>query len=174
VSKKTYWELLKDPRWQRRRLEILNRADFSCELCDNTSNNTIHVHHKIYRKGKMPWDYVDSELIALCETCHTEDHVLWEMLKEALAILPQHSLAQVVGFAQGLTVHEMWETPDIQKVPPINVRSGEQANGIAAALDLDDLYDARLCRPSLPMSELLSIQIEAQEAYTAQRKAKLT
>jgi hypothetical protein len=71
----TYKEKLRDPRWQRKRLEILSRDDFKCRLC-GLGVETLHVHHKYYDKGKEPWDYDERALITLCESCHgfeTED-----------------------------------------------------------------------------------------------------
>ena len=42
-----YAEKFKDPRWQKKRLEILERDDFSCRVCYDASN-TLHVHHCFY------------------------------------------------------------------------------------------------------------------------------
>lgn len=67
----TYLELLRDPRWQRRRLEVMSAADFACQRCD-AKDKTLNVHHVVYRFGAMPWDYDDSELHCLCEPCHRE------------------------------------------------------------------------------------------------------
>jgi len=64
-----YSELLKDPRWQKKRLEVLSRDEWKCKSC-GSSHITLHVHHKEYAKGKPPWDYPDDVLITLCETCH--------------------------------------------------------------------------------------------------------
>jgi hypothetical protein len=69
----TYFEKLKDPRWQKKRLEILNRDDFACCFCGN-SENTLNVHHLVYEKQRDPWDYEDSLLITLCEDCHKSEH----------------------------------------------------------------------------------------------------
>lgn len=70
---KTYAEKLKDPRWQRKRLEILNRDEFACRDCGN-KRDTLHVHHCSYAHGREPWDYDDSNLRTLCETCHESRH----------------------------------------------------------------------------------------------------
>jgi hypothetical protein len=70
---KTYSEKLKDPRWQRKRLEVFNAADWKCEACGN-AYETLHVHHKKYKRGKEPWEYESAELASLCETCHTSEH----------------------------------------------------------------------------------------------------
>jgi len=73
MSKQTYFEKLKDPRWQRKRLEIMERDGFRCVSCD-TDENTLNVHHKIYRKNTDPWDYEDDNFILYCENCHTVLH----------------------------------------------------------------------------------------------------
>lgn len=69
----SYSDKLKDPRWQRRRLEIMGRDDFHCAEC-GSETETLHVHHKAYVRGKEPWDYPDAMLITLCEGCHDSAH----------------------------------------------------------------------------------------------------
>ena len=64
----TYSEQLRDPRWQRRRLEILNRAGFKCEDCGQ--EKFLHVHHSFYTRSLVLWEYDDESLKALCEDCH--------------------------------------------------------------------------------------------------------
>ncbi len=71
-----YSDKLKDPRWQRKRLEILNRDDFTCKLCQDTKS-TLHVHHKKYEAGKDPWEYENENFETLCYVCHS----LMESLK---------------------------------------------------------------------------------------------
>lgn len=70
----TYSEKLKHPKWQKKRLEILQRDNFKCTLCDN-SEKTLHVHHDVYI-GKNPWDTPSDCLNTLCEDCHTFEHEL--------------------------------------------------------------------------------------------------
>jgi len=69
--KKTYSEKLKDPRWQKKRLEIFNRDKWKCKLCGDTET-TLNVHHKEYVNGKDPCEYESEKLITLCEHCHKE------------------------------------------------------------------------------------------------------
>jgi hypothetical protein len=71
--KKTYAEKLKDPRWQRKRLEIFQRDRFKCWQCGN-DKLSLHVHHVEYELGKDPWDYPEDKLLTLCEKCHFEAH----------------------------------------------------------------------------------------------------
>ena len=66
-------EKLKHPKWQKKRLEIMQRDDWRCKHCGNP-NNTLHVHHLKYKKGKDPWDYPDDNFITLCEKCHKYYH----------------------------------------------------------------------------------------------------
>lgn len=68
---RTYAEKLKDPRWQRRRLEILEAGGWKCSECGD-AKSTLHVHHGTYVKGRDPWDYPDDFLRVLCESCHGE------------------------------------------------------------------------------------------------------
>ena len=63
----TYQEKLKDPRWQRRRLEIFQRDHWKCIECGN-DQLTLHVHHEEY--GGDPWEAPDDKLKTLCEFCH--------------------------------------------------------------------------------------------------------
>ena len=69
--KKTYSEQLKDPRWQKKRLEILSRDNFTCQKCGD-EKTTLHIHHKSYVSGKKAWEYESDYLITLCSLCHKE------------------------------------------------------------------------------------------------------
>lgn len=70
---KTYAEKLRDPRWQKKRLERLEASAFSCDQCGN-DKNTLHVHHNQYFKGREPWEYDAEQLSTLCENCHEASH----------------------------------------------------------------------------------------------------
>lgn len=65
----TYKSKLKDPRWQKKRLEIFNRDKWMCRHC-SCEDKTLHVHHKEYIKDLDPWEYDNKYLITLCEDCH--------------------------------------------------------------------------------------------------------
>jgi hypothetical protein len=72
LSSASYSELLLDPRWQRKRLEIMQRDDFTCQKC-SCSSDTLNVHHCYYENGLSPWEYPDSSLLTLCKLCHSEE-----------------------------------------------------------------------------------------------------
>lgn len=65
----TYSEKLRDPRWQKKRLEVMERDGFACQRCESKSK-TLNVHHLVYPKGKAPWDAGNEDLVTLCEDCH--------------------------------------------------------------------------------------------------------
>lgn len=69
----TYSDLLKDPRWQKVRLKKLEAAGWACQSCYD-SEEMLAVHHKRYVKGRKPWEYMDHELVVLCQPCHSEEH----------------------------------------------------------------------------------------------------
>lgn len=79
MAKKSYYQKLLDPRWQKKRLEILNRDNFQCQQCGD-DKATLHVHHGYYERGLEPWEYDDDTLHTLCEGCHES---VQEMLTEA-------------------------------------------------------------------------------------------
>ena len=73
MGKDRFWEQYKDPRWQRKRLEILKRSNFACSICGETKSE-LHIHHKYYLKDKAPWEYSDHSLLCLCSSCHQVVH----------------------------------------------------------------------------------------------------
>ena len=64
-----YSSYLQSPQWQKMRLQILERDNFSCRSCANCEQ-TLHVHHCYYERGKKPWEYPESSLVTLCKDCH--------------------------------------------------------------------------------------------------------
>jgi len=69
MTKKTYAEKLLSPKWQRKRLQILERDNFECKIC-NDKETTLHAHHIVYLKNKEPWDYPNELLFTICKNCH--------------------------------------------------------------------------------------------------------
>ena len=70
--KKDYLEALASPQWQKKRLEIMQRDNFTCQFCGH-KDRTLHIHHKVYEKGKKPWEYDNKDLITLCDRCHEDE-----------------------------------------------------------------------------------------------------
>lgn len=77
----TYSEKLRDPRWQKKRLEVFQRDGFSCRCCGSITE-TLNVHHKRYTGN--PWDAPLDDLETLCEGCH-KNRTEFDELSRALS-----------------------------------------------------------------------------------------
>ena len=95
---KPYWQQLQSPQWQKKRLEVMERAKFQCEEC-GTQDSQLHVHHRIYQKGKAPWEYPDAYLACLCSDCHAGAHELRDSINILLAELTPKEILEVGEFA---------------------------------------------------------------------------
>lgn len=95
----TYSQKLKDPRWQKKRLQILERDGWKCQSCTSTTK-TLQVHHLVYAK-RDPWDYADDCYQTLCEDCHEIRQELSDKasnaLKLALKNVPTEKLEKVAN-----------------------------------------------------------------------------
>lgn len=89
-----YSEKLLDTRWQKKRLEILSRDEFTCKMCGD-SEETLHVHHIAY-KSYNPWETENNLLITLCKSCHEiEDKVFKEKSKALIEIIKYRGITSV-------------------------------------------------------------------------------
>lgn len=66
-------EQYKHPNWQKVRLKVLQRDNFSCTRCGNR-HLMLHVHHLKYESCKYVWEIPLYFLTTLCENCHEEEH----------------------------------------------------------------------------------------------------
>lgn len=98
MAKPSYYEQLKDPRWQKKRLQVLDRDGFACRHCGR-ADATLNVHHLFYRKGCAPWEYDDSALKTLCKDCHETAEWRREVMLLAFGLLDDSAQAEVVGYA---------------------------------------------------------------------------
>lgn len=81
MKKNTYSEKLRDPRWQKKRLQVLERDNFTCTCCQDTSTE-LQVHHKAYKNE--PWQAKLSGLTTLCKHCHlivSKLHIYYDIYK---------------------------------------------------------------------------------------------
>jgi len=89
----TYKEKLLDPRWQKKRLEILQRDEFTCQSCGD-DKSTLHIHHRRYLQGRDPWDVPDNLLVTLCESCHEKEK---DEMEEYIPILIEQIKDKFLG-----------------------------------------------------------------------------
>lgn len=71
----SYQTDLKHPNWQRKRLAIFERDKWKCTRCGG-GEIQLHAHHTQYHKGRKPWEYLNSDIVTLCEHCHGLIHAL--------------------------------------------------------------------------------------------------
>lgn len=72
----SYSQKLRDARWQRVRLKVMERDGWRCQApgCQSPENTLLHVHHKQYFPQREPWEYPLVNLITYCEPCHEGQH----------------------------------------------------------------------------------------------------
>ena len=98
---KDYKSQYMHPKWQKRRLEMLEAAGFMCQCCESTED-TLHVHHKRYIKGRDIWDYDDDQLEVLCADCHKYEHFQKDELANLLEKLDSSQMADVICIVAGM------------------------------------------------------------------------
>lgn len=95
-----YSDKLKSPKWQKKRLEILNRDNFTCQYCGDTETE-LHVHHKRYESGD-PWDSNSDDLVTICKHCHFVAHKLidddWIIPSKQIIVKKVRGLDMGYGF----------------------------------------------------------------------------
>jgi len=67
-----YSKLLKRMQWKYIAGEVRKRDGYKCVKCG--SSRSLHVHHKVYVYGRMPWEYNEKYLETLCKECHSKEH----------------------------------------------------------------------------------------------------
>lgn len=99
----SYAAKLRDPRWQKKRLEVLELAGWVCQMCGD-GKSTLHVHHKQYLRGFEPWDYDTDQLASLCAQCHENGHGSPDVLIDVISRLDVdgfHGRKSVAEFVSG-------------------------------------------------------------------------
>ena len=86
-NKTDYAQKLQDPRWQRKRLEVMQAANWKCAICGD-GKEELNVHHPAYESSLEPWQY--DNLQCLCKTCHTINHATkWKLLIHATKVFEE-------------------------------------------------------------------------------------
>lgn len=119
----SYYELLKHPQWQKKRLLVLQRENFCCEDC-GSDEKTLHVHHTYYESGLKPWEYPGESLHVLCEKCHADVQDMKTLFDRQFGKIGLSAINELYGYALGISAREEPEAP-------IDVLSYEVASGLA-------------------------------------------
>ena len=86
IAKRIYSEKLLDPLWQQKKSSIQIRDQFTCKKCGDKKTE-LHVHHRHYVNGRLPWEYPDELLVTLCKNCHAEEELYANIGNEMLQVL---------------------------------------------------------------------------------------
>jgi hypothetical protein len=162
-----YLKLLRDPRWQKLRLEVFERDGWACVSCEST-DRTLQVHHKRYLSGKKPWEYDSDDLATLCEDCHTRETDDAAHLKEAMRHLSPGGgdIAFLAGVAIGLRFRNAMFSVDggTRQLTPwahdrVMVGDYKMAMGIGVTIGVDpEVIIKLLTKPGyLSLPDLLAI-----------------
>lgn len=138
----TYSEKLKDPRWQKRRLEAMQRDHFKCRQCGDDSS-TLHVHHTYYVSGREPWQYPIGTLQTLCRDCHEaesasdpcwpdaeDDRLRWSRWEESASLfvaLLRESKFDMFKFLTAINNHT--------KLGPVEIMDGLHSAAMEGRID---------------------------------------
>lgn len=100
-----YKDQIKHPKWQKRRLEIMEKDSFTCQICGDTTT-TLNVHHLTYHKDRDIWDYEDWELITLCECCHENEHSRMHDIQERIEYIKSRGVTmfEICGLLENIDV----------------------------------------------------------------------
>ena len=128
-KKPSYYELLRHPKWQKKRLEIMEEHGFECEDCGATEV-TLNVNHSYYEKGLAPWEYPNESLHCLCENCHQAIQLFQTALQRLIGLLDLAALEQIYGYAQALAA---FKDHDVE----LDAYSYECSEGIGDAFGLN-------------------------------------
>lgn len=146
-----YADLLKDMRWQRKRLLALEAAGWKCSRCPSVKE--LKVHHTFYAPGRAPWEYNLEDLLVLCDPCHRKEHNLPAAAREIARLAHRAKVAEAEAqlSARALVLQQQRdgtiprspiedEIESVQVQIPLAEKSGDKAwlnELMARAIDLN-------------------------------------
>lgn len=122
-NRSSYIQKLRSPKWQKKRLQILERDKWKCVSCGRGDIN-LQVHHIYYEKGVEPWAYKDSVYQTLCERCHEKRQAIVDdgvnAIKSLVSKLPTKLMDDALSDACEIAFQawEKWHSETNEKVPP--------------------------------------------------------
>ena len=133
----SYSDLLKDPRWQHRRQQVIEAAHEECQR-DGKPSRLLEVHHHRYRQGAEPWEYFDEELAALCPACHQEITRLKRRLLDLLFLYEVHflPLEKLIGYIAA-------QVAEVEPDSRVVLKSIPEMHGVGDALGLPTAHVER-------------------------------
>jgi hypothetical protein len=101
--------------WKEFRANVIEMDGHQCRHCGRGKDEVVlQVHHEIYIKSRMPWEYGTEYCITLCKGCHAAEHGIiqpkrgWELieivdLKELAGTCQNGKCGQSIRY-----VYEVW------------------------------------------------------------------
>jgi hypothetical protein len=138
----SFYKQYKHPNWQKKRLECLELSNFTCQSCGST-DDTLHVHHKKYVRGRMVWEYEHNELEVLCEACHALVHDAKRGIDDLLSMIPQSHLPVVYAVLAGWlnSYVSNGNLDEVYQKDPIAMYAGMMANTLWNVCSIYELME---------------------------------
>ena len=103
----SYAEKLRDPRWQKKRLEVMERDGWGCVNC-GAASKSLNVHHKHEDYRIEPWDHENETMVTLCDTCHERLHEKLKFVRAKLEDMDMlHGVWKMLSFGGGMIVFDL-------------------------------------------------------------------
>ena len=67
----SYYEQITHPLWIKKRDEILERDNYTCQICKSNLHK-VEVHHLCYFPDLLAWEYDDELMVTVCKKHHTQ------------------------------------------------------------------------------------------------------
>ncbi len=114
----SYNSKLRDNRWQKKRLEVMNRDKWTCRCCGVSGDGVVfNVHHAYYESGKAPWEYPTDSLVTWCESCHKLMHGVLRKINISVCNMDKADALSAADSINALVCEESdnvcWEFMDV-------------------------------------------------------------
>ena len=103
-------------------MNVLEGNGYSCAWCGNEEKQ-LHAHHKMYLKGKEPWDYSDLQLECLCFECHKTAHALQDGIKEQISVMSMFQSFELYGL---IAADNIWHGRSTANVNSVRGKLGDE------------------------------------------------
>ena len=124
-----YSEKLRSPKWQKKRLEILSRDNFTCQYCKDAETE-LQIHHLEY--SGEPWQVENDKLITLCKNCHEVESKIGKIIKvEKVLLWKIYRMVDHVFISHNGTITSMFTLDSLvlKKIYELSDLGMEASNG---------------------------------------------
>lgn len=143
MSDNDFYSQYQHPLWQRKRLEVMSLHGYSCEQCGST-DTTLHVHHRHYRKGHKVWEYETNELKCICSDCHKFEHEIYDRIRYVMSYMDDEEKIKVLGYCEAISINIKFSEKIINKESDKSIAycTGIKNSEFFEGFDEHDIADA--------------------------------